>query len=82
MTVDDGDGLQVAVTNGDRYTVNPAYDPNTTPPPAGSDIDGDATDALIAAAREVMEAAALPAVALSVPLTVDAGAGANWAAAH
>jgi DNA polymerase-1 len=29
-----------------------------------------------------MEAAALPAVKLDVPLVVDAGRGPNWAAAH
>ena len=32
--------------------------------------------------RGVMEAAPLPAVELSVPLTVDAGVGQNWAEAH
>jgi DNA polymerase-1 len=36
----------------------------------------------VAAVRRVMEAAASPAVALDVPLVVDAGAGATWAAAH
>ena len=35
-----------------------------------------------AAVRQVMERAALPAVALDVPLVVEAGHGANWAAAH
>ncbi|WP_370399973.1 DNA polymerase I [Sulfitobacter sp. JB4-11] len=39
-------------------------------------------DALIAAAREVMENANDPVVKLDVKLTVDAGTGANWAAAH
>jgi len=39
-------------------------------------------DQLIARAREVMEGAAEPAIKLSVPLTVDAGQGANWAQAH
>ncbi|MDZ4095984.1 MAG: DNA polymerase I, partial [Paracoccaceae bacterium] len=39
-------------------------------------------DPLIAAARTVMEAAASPAVHLTVPITVEAGQGANWAAAH
>ena len=29
-----------------------------------------------------MEGAALPAVALDVPLVVDAGSGSTWAAAH
>ncbi|KAF0675848.1 DNA polymerase I [Profundibacterium mesophilum] len=37
---------------------------------------------LIAAARTVMEGAADPVVRLSVPLTVEAGTGENWAAAH
>lgn len=32
--------------------------------------------------RGVMEGAAMPAVKLDVPLTVDAGTGANWAEAH
>jgi DNA polymerase-1 len=41
-----------------------------------------AVEALIAAAREVMEGAAHPAVHLDVPLVVDAGQGANWAEAH
>ena len=39
-------------------------------------------DALVAAARAVMEGAAHPAVHLDVPLVVDAGQGANWAEAH
>jgi DNA polymerase I len=39
-------------------------------------------EATIAALRPVMEKAALPAVELSVPLVVDAGAGSNWAEAH
>ena len=39
-------------------------------------------EATIAVAREVMEAAADPAVRLDVPLSVDAGQGATWAAAH
>jgi DNA polymerase-1 len=33
-------------------------------------------------AKHIMETAAHPAVALTVPLTVEAGKGANWAAAH
>ena len=32
--------------------------------------------------RDVMEGAAAPVVKLDVPLTVDAGFGANWAEAH
>jgi DNA polymerase-1 len=39
-------------------------------------------DALIDAAREVMENANDPVVKLDVKLTVDAGKGANWAEAH
>ncbi|WP_158965181.1 DNA polymerase I [Chachezhania sediminis] len=39
-------------------------------------------DKTIAAARAVMENAADPAVKLDVALVVDAGQGANWAAAH
>jgi len=35
-----------------------------------------------AAVKSVMEKAALPAVSLSVPLTVDARAAQNWDAAH
>ncbi|MGV6889046.1 DNA polymerase I [Rhodophyticola sp. SM2404] len=46
------------------------------------EVDEAAVDTLIARAREVMEGAAEPAVKLSVPLTVDAGQGANWAQAH
>jgi DNA polymerase-1 len=39
-------------------------------------------DKLCALARKVMEAAPEPAVQLSVPLTVEAKAGATWGAAH
>ncbi|WP_299816543.1 DNA polymerase I [uncultured Jannaschia sp.] len=39
-------------------------------------------EALIERAREVMEGANMPVVDLSVPLTVDAGRGPTWAAAH
>ena len=42
---------------------------------------GEAT-ALCALAKRVMEAAPAPAATLSVPLTVEAKAGANWGAAH
>ena len=42
----------------------------------------DKTDAVIAAVREVMEGAPAPVVDLSVPLTVDGGAGDSWAEAH
>jgi len=40
------------------------------------------TDAVCALARSVMEKAALPALELSVPLTVDARAANNWDEAH
>ena len=46
------------------------------------EVAEDAVDALIPVARDVMEGAADPAVKLSVKLTVEAGQGANWAAAH
>ncbi len=46
------------------------------------EVAEDAVDPTIAAVRAVMEGAADPAVHLSVPLTVDAGTGANWAEAH
>ena len=46
------------------------------------EVDVDAVDTLVARARAAMEGAADPAVHLSVPLVVDAGQGANWAAAH
>ncbi|MEM1345905.1 MAG: DNA polymerase I [Pseudomonadota bacterium] len=39
-------------------------------------------EATVEAVRAVMEAACLPAVALDVPLVVDAGQGASWAEAH
>jgi DNA polymerase-1 len=46
------------------------------------EVEEGSVEALIAAAKEVMEGAAHPAVHLDVPLTVDAGHGANWAEAH
>ncbi|NDR57322.1 DNA polymerase I [Aliiruegeria sabulilitoris] len=46
------------------------------------EVDEDAVDQTIARVREVMEAAAEPAVKIDVPLVVDAGQGANWAEAH
>ena len=46
------------------------------------EVDETATDTLIATAREVMQDANLPAVALKVHLAVDAGQGRNWAEAH
>ncbi|WP_145106554.1 DNA polymerase I [Cereibacter sediminicola] len=46
------------------------------------EVEEEAVDAVIERVREVMESAAEPAVKLTVPLTVDAGRGPNWAAAH
>ncbi|WP_171175349.1 DNA polymerase I [Ruegeria sp. HKCCD8929] len=46
------------------------------------EVAEDAVDDTIAAARQVMEGAADPAVKLDVKLIVDAGRGANWAEAH
>ncbi|QGX99934.1 DNA polymerase I [Roseovarius faecimaris] len=46
------------------------------------EVEAGAEDALIDAARSVMEGAADPAVKLDVPLVVDAGQGSNWAEAH
>ncbi|MCF1707470.1 DNA polymerase I [Tabrizicola sp. J26] len=46
------------------------------------EVDEDAADALAARAKAVMEGAADPAVHLTVPLTVESGKGATWAAAH
>jgi DNA polymerase-1 len=46
------------------------------------EVEAEAADDLINAARTVMEGAAEPVVKLDVPLIVDAGRGANWAEAH
>ena len=46
------------------------------------EVDEGSADALITAARDVMENASDPAVKLDVKLAVDAGQGANWAEAH
>ncbi|MEL6586433.1 MAG: DNA polymerase I, partial [Pseudomonadota bacterium] len=46
------------------------------------EVAEDDVDALITRARDVMEGAHAPVVDLTVPLTVDAGQGANWAEAH
>ena len=46
------------------------------------EVEEGAVEETVARVREVMAGAALPAVALDVPLVVDAGQGANWAAAH
>lgn len=46
------------------------------------EVEEGASDALIKVAKDVMEGASHPAVQLKVPLTVEAGVGATWAAAH
>ncbi|MGI3210272.1 DNA polymerase I [Roseovarius tibetensis] len=46
------------------------------------EVAEDAVDRVVEAAREIMQAAAHPALHLDVPLVVDAGQGANWAEAH
>jgi DNA polymerase I len=46
------------------------------------EVDEGAVEPLVAAAREIMEGAAEPAVKLDVHLTVESGQGANWAEAH
>jgi len=46
------------------------------------EVAEDAVDQAVARVRDVMEGAASPAVHLDVPLTVDAGQGANWSEAH
>ena len=46
------------------------------------EVAEDAVDRVIARVKDVMESAADPAVHLTVPLTVEAGRGTNWAAAH
>jgi len=46
------------------------------------EVSEGAEETLIQTARDVMEAAADPAVHLDVPLIVDAGQGSNWAEAH
>ena len=46
------------------------------------EVEDNAVEATIAAARDIMQGAAEPVVKLNVPLIVDAGQGANWAEAH
>jgi DNA polymerase-1 len=46
------------------------------------EVENGAEEALIDAARDVMENASDPVVKLDVKLSVDAGTGANWAQAH
>ncbi|GLS85810.1 DNA polymerase I [Cypionkella aquatica] len=46
------------------------------------EVEEGASEALIKVAKDVMEGASHPGVHLKVPLTVEAGVGATWAAAH
>ncbi len=46
------------------------------------EVEDGAVDDCVPVIRDIMENAADPAVHLDVPLTVDAGQGANWAEAH
>jgi len=46
------------------------------------EVEENAVTETVSVARQVMEGAALPAVKFDVPLSVDAGHGANWAEAH
>ena len=46
------------------------------------EVEADHVDRLIARAKDIMEQACHPIIALDVPLIVDAGQGANWAEAH
>ncbi|TPE52194.1 DNA polymerase I [Amaricoccus solimangrovi] len=46
------------------------------------EVEAGAVEETAAAVRAVMEAATMPVLALDVPLVVEAGSGANWAAAH
>ncbi|MFK7752373.1 MAG: DNA polymerase I [Sedimentitalea sp.] len=46
------------------------------------EVEDNAVEQVIDTARNIMEGAADPVVHLDVPLTVDAGQGANWAEAH
>ncbi|WP_054008288.1 DNA polymerase I [Cypionkella psychrotolerans] len=46
------------------------------------EVEEGSAQALIKVAKDVMEGASHPAVQLKVPLTVEAGVGATWAAAH
>jgi DNA polymerase-1 len=46
------------------------------------EVEEGAVEAVTERVRGIMEGAAMPAVDLTVPLTVDAGSGANWSEAH
>jgi len=46
------------------------------------EVDQGDVEALISAAKSIMEEASYPAVKLDIPILVDAGHGENWAQAH
>ena len=46
------------------------------------EVRKEAVDETISIVKDVMETASLPALEMSIPLTVDAGQGCNWAEAH
>ena len=46
------------------------------------EVRKEAVDETISIVKDVMETASLPALEMSIPLTVDAGLGRNWAEAH
>jgi DNA polymerase-1 len=46
------------------------------------EVEDSAVEETISVVRDIMENASMPVVKLDVPLTVDAGRGANWAQAH
>ena len=46
------------------------------------EVPEEEVETTISVVRDIMEKASLPALSLSVPLTVDAGIGDNWAEAH
>ena len=46
------------------------------------EVREEAVDETISIVKDVMETASLPALEMSIPLTVDAGQGRNWAEAH
>ena len=46
------------------------------------EVRKEAVDETISIVKDVMETASLPALEMSIPLTVDAGQGRNWAEAH
>ena len=46
------------------------------------EVRKEAVDETISIVKDVMETASLPALEMSIPLTVDTGQGYNWAEAH